>query len=184
MKISLLFTAFVAAFLFMGCGDSNEAKTIIEDNTTFEDLKIKSNKTYTLKTTQGKSIVFDLESNVLKSKQLAGKVVVLNFWATWCAPCIQEIPTFNTLYEKHKNNFELIGVLFEKNKNSEELAAFMEKYKVSFPVTVGAENFRLASYFDDIKMVPETYVFSKEGKLLKKFIGIVDEKEFEHYISQ
>ena len=184
MKISILFTAFVAAFIFIGCDDSKEAKTIIEDNSTFEDLKIISNKTYTLKTTQGKSIVFDLENSVLKSKQLAGKVVVLNFWATWCAPCIQELPTFTKLYEKYQNKFELVGVLFEKNKNKEELAAFMKKHKINFPVTIGAENFRLALYFDDIKMVPETYVFSKDGKLLKKFIGVVDEKEFEHYISQ
>lgn len=184
MRSVFIFFSIVMALLFTGCGESNEAKTIIEDNKSFEELKAKSNKTFQLKTTTGKTIEFNLENNALQSKQLNGKVILLNFWATWCPPCIEEMPTFNKLYEKYSDKFELIGVLFEKEKNRDELLAFMKKHKMQFPVTVGKENFRLSAYFDEIKRVPESYVFDKNGKFLKKFVGVVNEEELEAFINE
>lgn len=184
MKKLLVLLSMVAALIFTGCGESNEAKTIIEDNSSFEQLKAQSNKTFTLNTTDGKAIILNLDNNVLKSKDLEGKVVLLNFWATWCPPCIEEMPTFNKMYEKYGDKFELIGVLFERDKDMNELLAFMKKHNMKFPVTVGEENFRLSTYFDEIKRVPESYVFGKDGKFLKKFVGIVDEKELETFINQ
>ena len=184
-KYFLLISSIFVVLLFSGCGsESNEAKTIIEDNTSFDELKAKSNKTFTLNTTTGESIILNLDNGKLTSKRLNGKVVLLNFWATWCPPCIEEMPTFNSMYEKYGDQFEIVGVLFEKDKNMDELAAFMKKHKMKFPVTVGEENFRLADYYDEIKRVPESYVYDKDGSFLKKFVGVVDEKELEAFITK
>ena len=109
-------------------------------------------------------------------------MLLINFWATWCAPCEREIPAFNELYKKYNNNFEIIGVLFEKDKDAKELAAFMSRLDVQFPVTIGDENFRLAKLFDDVKMVPESYLYDKEGNFVKNYIGEVDQKDLEEYI--
>lgn len=185
MRIKIfLFASLLGAFILTGCTDeASEAKTIVEDNSSFDDLKYQSNKTFNLKTTDNKEIILNLEGNVLTSK-LKGKVIVLNFWATWCPPCIEEMPMFNKLHDKYPDKLALIGILFEKNKNKDELAAFIKKHKMKFPVTVGPENFRLSTYFDEIKMVPESYVFDQNGKFLKKFVGVVDEKELESFITK
>ena len=176
-KLIFISSSILFVLLFSGCGD--EAKTIIEDEGSFKDLKVQSNKTYDFKTTDGKTITLKVENNVLTSKQLEGKKVLLNFWATWCAPCLEEMPVFNRIYEKYNDKFEIIGILMEKNKNSNELATFMKNYNMKFPVVVGDENYRAAKAFDDVKMFPESFLFDEKGNFVKKYVGTVDEAGIE-----
>ncbi len=184
MKNLLFSFSLVFVALFFAACESDEAKTIVEDNRSFDELKEKSNKTYTLNTTSGEKIVFRIEENKITSEQLNGKTLLINFWATWCKPCEKEIPAFNELYEKYGENFEIIGVLFEKDKDPKELADFMARFNMKFPVTVGEENFRLAKTFDDVKMVPESYLYDKNGNFVKNYIGEVDQKDLEEYLKQ
>lgn len=182
MRLILIYLSTIFMILvFSGC-DSNEAKTIVEDNKSFNELKAMSNKTYTLVTTDGKKIVFKLEDDKLISEELKGKSVLINIWATWCPPCKKEIPAFNKLYEKYSDKFEIIGVLFEKDKDPQELAAFMNELNMKFPVTVGEENFRIAKFFNDVKKVPESFLYDKDGNFIKKYIGEVDQNDLESYI--
>jgi len=180
--LSLCLSTAIFALLFLGCESNQSAQTVIEDNGSFKELKSKINTTYTLKTTTGKTIVFDLEKKKIISKELNGKTVLLNFWATWCPPCIEEMPTFNRLYEKYGDKFEIIGVLFEKEKDLKELEAFMVKHNMQFPVTVGPENFRLSENIGNVSKIPESFLYSRSGDFIKKYVGIVDEKELESYI--
>ncbi|RXJ78474.1 thioredoxin [Arcobacter sp. F155] len=183
-RLSLLFISIFAVLIFTGCNSSDEAVTIVEDNTSFEELKKQSNKTYNLKTTDGRTITLTVENDVLTSEQLKGKYVLLNFWATWCPPCIKEMPVFNKLYEKYQDKFELIGILFERDKDVQELAAFMEKHKIKFPITVGEENFRMAKAFDDVNKIPESFLYGTDGRFLKKYVGEVGEKDLESFLSK
>jgi thiol-disulfide isomerase/thioredoxin len=183
--LSLSIIAMALSLVLVGCGGSdNEAKTIVEDNTSFDELKAQSNKTYRLKTLEGKVITVTVENQKLVSKDLEGKVVLINFWATWCPPCKKEIPTFNALYEKYQDKFEILGVLYEKGKDIKELEAFVKEFKMKFPVTIDeAENFRMAKAFDDVKRVPESFIYGADGTFLEKFVGVVDEKVLEEYIN-
>ncbi len=183
-KLSLVFILLLAVFLFTGCNSNDEAATVVENNTNFEELKKQSNKTYNLKTTDGRVITLKVENDVLTSDELKGKYVLLNFWATWCPPCIKEMPVFNKMYEKYKDKFELIGILFERDKDAQELAAFMEKHNIKFPITVGEENFRMAKAFDDVNKIPESFLYGKDGRFLKKYLGEVGEKDLENYLSK
>lgn len=182
MKILKYVLALGALLFFLGCED-NAAQTVIEDNKSFKELKAKVNKTYTLSTMKGQTIVFDLDNNRLISSQLNGKPVLINFWATWCPPCKEEIPAFNKLYEKYSDKFEIIAVLFEKNKDRKELEAFVNEYKMAFPVTVGeAENFRLAENLGNITKIPESFLYGADGSFIKRYVGVVDEAELEAHI--
>lgn len=172
-------TVFALAF-FSGCGD--EATTIVEDTGSFKEQKVQSNKNYHLKTTDGKDIKFTIENDTLTSKELNGKYVLINFWATWCAPCIQEMPTLVKLQKENANKLQIVGVLIEKNKDPKELAEFMEKFGMNFPVTVGEENYRMAKAFDDVKMFPESFVYAPNGKFLEKFIGEIEEDQLKKLI--
>lgn len=181
-KFLLIFSSILAVVLLSGCG-SEDAKTIIEDSGDFQELKVKSNKTYNLKTIDGKTITFKVENNILTSEQLKGKVVLLNFWATWCAPCIEEMPTFTKLYDKYNDKFEIIGILMEKNKDAKELALFIDKFAMKFPVTEGEENYRMAEAFDQVRMFPESFLYDSKGKFVKKYVGVVDATELESIIN-
>ncbi len=179
----LLSSIFVIVF-FIGCNSDEEAITIVEDDTSFKELKEQSNKTYTLNTTEDKKIVLTVENNILTSDSLKGKVVLINFWATWCPPCKKEIPVFNKLYEKYSDKFEIIGVLYEKNKNKKELTDFIKDYKIKFPITIGEENFRMAKAFDDVKKIPESFLYDSKGNFIKKYIGEVPATELETLINK
>ena len=182
-KFLLIFSSILAVVLLNGCG-GEDAKTIIEDSGDFKDLKVKSSKTYNLKTTDGKTITFKVENDILTSEQLKGKRVLLNFWATWCAPCLEEMPTFNRIYEKNKENFEIIGILMEKNKKADALAEFMTRFNMKFPVTIGEENYRIAQHFDEVRMFPESFLYDKDGKFMEKYIGKIDEADIEAKLSK
>jgi len=171
-----------ANLLFSGCDNKDEAQKIIGGKEDFKQLKALSNKTYTLKTNKGKNLIIKIEDNILASKQLEGKAVLLNFWATWCPPCVEEIPILNELYEKYKDKFVIIGILFERNKNSKELEKFIVKHNIKFPIVVGDENFRIARAINNVQKVPESYLYSKNGRFIKSYIGKVQQNALESLI--
>jgi len=185
MKKTLLSLLSIALVLvFAGCESKpQKAQEIKSDSSKAKEEVLKADK-YTLTTTTGDKITFEVANGVMLSKQLNGKTVLINFWATWCKPCIKEMPTFVKLQEKYKDNFAIIAVLFEENKEVEELAAFLKKHNINFPVTVGEENFVLAKAFGDIKMIPESFLYTKEGFFVEKFVGEISEEKLENYIKE
>ncbi|MDC0933586.1 TlpA disulfide reductase family protein [Arcobacteraceae bacterium] len=182
MKLTPFYLLICIVF-FIGCDSKpQEAQEIQIVNIQDEKEILKENE-YLLTTTTGEKIVFEISNGVLFSKQLNGKIVLINFWATWCKPCLNEMPSFVSLQEKYKDDFTIIGVLFEKEKDEKDLSDFMKKYHMNFPVTVGKENFRLAKSFDDVKMIPESFLYNKEGFFIEKFIGEIERSKLENYIT-
>jgi thiol-disulfide isomerase/thioredoxin len=137
----------------------------------------------TLTSLDEKRFELSFSNNVLVSKELNGKITLINFFATWCPPCIEEIPVFNKLYKEHRDTFEIVGVLYEKDKSKEEILAFIKEHNIQFPVTLGEENFAAAKMFNDVKKIPESFLFSKEGFLFEKYVGVVNEKILEEYLN-
>jgi len=167
--------------LFTACDSKPQQAQAVQSNL-IEKKNVAESSNYTLTTTTGDKITFEVSEGVLFSKELNGKTVLLNFWATWCKPCIKEMPSFVELQEKYKDDFIIIGVLFEKEKDKNELLAFMNKFNVNFPVTIGKENFELAKSFDDVKMIPESFLYNKSGFFIEKFLGEISESKLESYI--
>ncbi len=185
MKIKLIaISSIIFTLFFMGCESKPKKAQVIEMVTKKVEENVVKLDNYTLTTTTGDKITFELSDGVLFSKQLNGKMVLLNFWATWCQPCIKEMPTFVNLQEKYKNNFIIVAVLFDKKQDLKKLSDFMKKHNVNFPVTVGDENFVLAKAFDDIKMIPESFLYNKEGFFIEKFVGEISKFKLENYIKE
>lgn len=183
LKVVALFAVIFTLF-FTGCESKPQKAQVIEETSNEGISKVEKTKTYTLKTTEGKSITFEASNGVLLSKELNGKMVLINFWATWCPPCVKEMPMFVELQKKYKDDFVIIGVLFEEDKDKEELATFMKKHNINFPITVDSQNFELAKNFGDVKKIPESFLYSKEGFFLEKFTGEVDESKLQNYIEE
>lgn len=174
-----IFIIFIV-FLFIACDSKNTIDESIVAKTKFSKVLEFEPQTYKLKTLKGKIIEFTSTKQGLDFKDYKRKkAILIDVFATWCPPCIEEIPTLNNLREKYKDDFEIVSILFEREKGKKELELFKKKYNISYPITIGEENFRLAKDLGDIQKVPEMFLFSKEGKFVKKFIGATRKEELE-----
>jgi peroxiredoxin len=110
----------------------------------------------------------DLEGNVWSLSKLKGKVVFVNFWATWCAPCREEMPSMQRLYTKlPKDKFEMIA-LFNNDKKP-AVINFVSQLALTMPILSDEYNFVGTKY--SLTGVPETFIVDKQGIIREKFIG-------------
>ncbi len=101
-----------------------------------------------------------------------GKVVPVNIWATWCPPCVDEMPSMEKLYQKLKGeNFEILAVSIN-SLGLKAVAPFMKKHKLTFPALIDPERPIRISY--KTTGVPESFIIDKDGILVKKIIGPLD----------
>jgi len=179
-QLSIVFI--ILSLFFVGCDSNEKQAQVIETTKQVINKGVKKVDSYTLTTTTGEKITFEISDGVLFSKQLNGKMVLINFWAPWCQPCVKEMPSFVELQEKYKENFIIVAVLFDKKQDLNKLEEFMKKHKVNFPVTISDENYVLAKALDDVKMIPESFLYNKEGFFMKKFIGEINRSKLENFI--
>ncbi len=98
-----------------------------------------------------------------------GKVVQVKIWATWCPPCVDEMPSMEKLYQKLKGeNFEILAVSID-SLGLKAVASFMKKHKLTFPALIDPEGTIRISY--KTTGVPESFIIDKDGILVKKIIG-------------
>lgn len=103
--------------------------------------------------------------------ELKGRVVLVNFWASWCQPCLQEMPSMEALNRfLPKDRFIMLSILFNDAPVLAENIA--EKLNLTFPILIDPENSAARAY--GLTGVPETYIIDREGILRKRFIGPVD----------
>jgi thiol-disulfide isomerase/thioredoxin len=126
------------------------------------------------------SFVFkDLQGHEQRLQDYRGKWVLVNFWATWCPPCLEEIPDMVALHEAHKNNdLAVIGVALDSTKES--VIEFVAKYKISYPIVFG--NYDLAEQVGEVDVLPTSYLFDPTGKLVSYQQGMVTRESVESYI--
>lgn len=124
--------------------------------------------------------VGDFQATTLSKKAISlsgfkGKIVIVNFWASWCAPCIEEVPSMIKLVEEFKGQIELIAI--SGDSSLEDVEIFMK----SFPEMRNHPNIHVVWQEDralmkqfDIQRLPESFVIDTEGKLAKKLAGSID----------
>ncbi len=120
-----------------------------------------------------------LDGKSWSAKAQRGKFVVLNFWATWCKPCVKEMPDFQQLSQR--NDTAVIGLAYEDISDA-ELVAFLAKLKVTYPVAKVDVYAALPAPLEVPKGLPTTLVFDRQGLLLKKFLGPVTRSDIEKVI--
>lgn len=126
--------------------------------------------TLQVKTLDGKA--FDLA-------QHRGKWVIVNYWATWCAPCIKEMPEISDFVKTHKN-VQAIGLAFEDTDKG-EVAAFVQKHPVSYPIAQ-VDVIDPPKDFDPPKGLPTTYLIKPDGTLAAPIVGGVDKVKLDKLI--
>jgi thiol-disulfide isomerase/thioredoxin len=117
-----------------------------------------------------------LDGKTITSSELAGKVVIYNFWATWCAPCRAEIPDLVKLQNQYKDHLVIIGVLSE-DEPGPHVSRFAADYKINYPIV--PENKELLAAFTGIYALPTTFMVGPDGKMMQKHIGQIRPAQIE-----
>ena len=109
-----------------------------------------------------------------------GKWVLVNYWATWCPPCLEEIPDLIALYENKKNNLVVIGVAMDY-RNAKQVTDFAEGLLVTYPIVLGTPE--IVSQIGPVQGLPTTYLFNPEGKMVAQQVGLITRAAVESYIA-
>jgi len=183
MRIILWMTILIA----IGCGQKEKMKEATRpseivnkmmstDKSKRPDYAIKA-PDFTLRTVQGE--LFKLSEN-------RGKVIMLNFWGTWCGPCRREIPDFNKLHAKYqKDGLEIVGVTLTSG-SSKNILEFMNDWDMEYTVLTDIDNNETQKVTSDygraigrpITGIPTTLIIDQEGYIVKGYIGPRSEEVF------
>jgi peroxiredoxin len=116
----------------------------------------------------------DLDGKTVSLSDLKGKVVFLNFWATWCPPCREEIPAFVEFYNLNKSRgVEIVGLSVDR-LSPEDLRSFVQKNKMSYPVAFAPK--RIIDAYEPGPYIPTTIVIDKQGRIRDKQVGGLDKE--------
>ena len=106
-----------------------------------------------------------------------GKIVILDFWATWCPPCVTEIPHFIELYEQYKDQgFAMVGVSLDR-EGVDVVKSFVQKYGINYPILMSDGQVEKA--YGGITSIPTTFVIDSANNIRRKYIGYRDKSVFE-----
>ena len=125
--------------------------------------------------------VKDLEGHDVSSADLRGKVVLIDFWATWCQPCKKEMPGYQKLLDRYgSHGFAVVGFKFDIMKDTEDPVLFAQGIGVRYPLAVAADD--LKQQFGGIEGLPTTMLYDRQGILRKKVVGFEYTDVFESQI--
>lgn len=118
----------------------------------------------------------DINGKEVSLSSFKGKVIILDFWATWCGPCRSEIPDFIALQKEYgSKGLQMIGISVDKDKDI--LVKFYKDNGMNYPVvlTDGA----VEAKYGGIRAIPMTFIIDRTGKIAKKYVGAISKKQFE-----
>lgn len=153
---------------------SNELERVVDvENSLQGDVNWGNAPDFTLLQLNGES--FTLSS-------LKGKVIILDFWATWCPPCIKGIPDFIDLQEEYKEQgLEIVGVLLDQGKKA-SLESKVKEMGINYVVVPGGREITQA--YGGVRAIPTTFIIDQNGNKVKKYVGLNSKETFESKIKE
>jgi peroxiredoxin len=140
---------------------------------------------FALLATGARGAGFEVKDTAGKTHRLAdykGKWVLVNFWATWCPPCLEEIPDFAALYQAHKKrDLMVIGIAVDY-QDPQSVKRFAEDLLMTYPLVLGDQ--RVAAQFGTVSVLPVSFLYDPHGKLQLKRVGPLPKEELQRYLDK
>lgn len=122
----------------------------------------------------------DIDGNIVSSERFAGKPFVVNFFATWCPPCREEIPGFVEVYRKYRDRgFELVGISLDTDTRP-NLPAFIASNRIDYRVVIG--DIPTARSYGGVSSIPTTFFVGRDGEIKNVHVGYLDREAFEREV--
>lgn len=115
--------------------------------------------------------VTDLKGRTFTSAELRGKVVLVNFWATWCPPCRAEIPDLIKLQDKYRDHLLVLGISQDEGP-IEDVHRFAAEHNINYPIAMTTPE--LEKVFRGVSALPTTFVIDREGKIMQRHVGMLN----------
>lgn len=124
----------------------------------------------------------NLSGQMVRLSGFKGKIILLDFWATWCPPCRKEIPDFIQLQKQYSGkDFTVLGVALD-DEGASVVKPLVQKLGVNYPLVIG--NTRVAAAYGGIQALPTAFLIGRNGKILNSFVGARDKSEWEQTIQR
>lgn len=179
---STIFILATALLLFSGCEDkaTQNEQAPKEEKKEATKTEEKKEEHIILTDTQGDEIkVLNPKENQFVFEGFEDKIVMVNFFTTWCPPCKAEIPHLNNIQHKYQDDLKIISVLLEENKTHSEIISFMNENAVEFTITNSPANYDLAEKIGGVKSIPFMLMYDKNGEYFQHYTGAVPEEMIE-----
>ncbi|MCD6186731.1 MAG: TlpA family protein disulfide reductase [Desulfuromusa sp.] len=145
----------LTVFLLVGCDNTTSEQPLTKVNS---ESKLAAD--FTLTNMQGEQISLS---------QYRGKVVILNFWATWCPPCREEMPSMERLYRNHKDQGLVMLAINVDENGKKAVSQFLRRTPYSFQILLDSDNVAQNAY--GVFRFPESFIIDRNGMMVKKIIG-------------
>jgi len=121
-------------------------------------------------------LVADIDGAPISTADWHGKVVLLNFWATWCPPCREEIPEMISLANRYKDRLQIIGISMDDGP-PEEVRAFAKQIGINYPVVMWSRE--IIREYGGVPALPTSFLINPEGRVVQKHVGLYSEDVYE-----
>jgi len=124
----------------------------------------------------------NLQSKLVKASDYKGKWIIVNYWATWCPPCLEEIPELNAFHKKHSSTDAVVlGVNIEKD-DIDYVKKFAKNFKIVYPILIA--NDTVSSPYGHLQALPTTFILDKSGEVVETIVGAVTLERLEKIIKK
>ena len=124
--------------------------------------------------------LLDLDGKTIKDADFKGKIVVLNFWATWCVPCREEIPSLIALHQQYGDDGVIIVGASVDRGGVDLVKRFVERFKINYPIVIADE--KMMRDFGNVEAVPTTFLIDRNGRVAGKHVGFAEKETLEREI--
>jgi thiol-disulfide isomerase/thioredoxin len=170
----LVLMSFLMIYSLIGCSKngSDENKPISNSqNSSLNGDKTKAPE-FTLTTTDGK---------LLSLADYKGKVVIIDFWATWCGPCRRGIPDLIEIQKEYGKDVVIIGISLDTD-TKKNVIPFMQKIGINYPVAYGT--MEVTQQYGGVEAIPTSFIVNKNGEIVDRHVGLVPKSEYTDVINK
>lgn len=172
----ILILSFLIILNTFGCDKDENSRTLksenIDENTNVLDGKEKASD-FSLKSVEGK---------IVKLSDYKGKIVIIDFWATWCPPCRKGIPDLISIQSEFKKDVVVIGISLDQGNTLKDVKPFIKDYGINYPVVYGDE--KVVMDYGNIQAIPTTFIVDQKGIIVDKHVGLVSKDTFVNKIKE
>lgn len=171
----ILLTFLVLSFVLVGCENKNVREEPQKENTASNYTSTSNNNSemapnFTLTDTQG---------NQVRLSDFRGKIVIIDFWATWCPPCRRGIPDLIDLQKAYKNKLAVIGISLDTD-SKKDVVPFIKEYGINYKVVYGDND--VVQKYGNIQAIPTSFIIDQKGKIVSSYVGLQRKATFKNQI--